>query len=101
MADIVFRYDEMTNAANEIRDLATRYKGIADTLQNEFTSAAASWEGDSKDAMTRFMTNGVNEYTAVTIPQLLNGLADLLDANNQQMKSADAGIAENIPSSLG
>lgn len=101
MADIVFKYNEMTTAAGQIREIATKYKTIADTLQNDFASAASAWEGDSKDAMTAFMTQGVNEYTAVTVPQLLNGLADLLDANNEQMKSADAGIAENIPSTLG
>jgi WXG100 family type VII secretion target len=101
MADIVFRYEQMTSAAGQIRDIATRYKAAADNLQSEFAGACGEWEGDSKDAMTRFMTMGVNEYTGTTIPQLLNGLADLLEGNAEQMKSADAGIAENIPSTLG
>ena len=41
------------------------------------------------------------EYTRDTIPQLLKALAELLEANADQMESADHQIAENIPTSLG
>ena len=101
MADIVFKYDEMRAAVKQIQDLAARYKSASDTLGNEFLSAIQGWEGESKDAMQKFMTGPVAQYTGVTVPQLLNAMADLLAANADQMEKADGQIAENIPSSLG
>lgn len=101
MADIVFRYKEMEKAAQDIKDLATKYKTASDTFASSFTDAVQNWEGSSKDAMLRFITGPVSEYTGVTIPKLLDSLAELLLANAKQMASADDQIAQNIPTSLG
>lgn len=101
MADIVFRYPEMRQAVSSIKDLANQYKAAATTLESSFNGAVTDWEGESKDAMVRFISGPVMEYTRDTIPQLLEGLADLLAANADQMESADQQIAANIPTSLG
>lgn len=101
MADIVFRYQEMRQAAEEIKSISGRYKTAADTLNGAFTEATTGWEGKSKDKLLNFVTGPVNEYISDTIPQLLSGLAELLIANADQMESADDQIAENIPTSLG
>lgn len=101
MADIVFDYDKMAATVDQIRELAAQYRSAGNKLQEDFEAAVSGWEGDSQAAMLGFMRNGVTQYTAQTVPELLNGLADLLQANIEQMKSADQQIAENIPSSLG
>ena len=101
MADIVFRYPEMQTAANEIKQLATQYRTAASTFESDFISAISGWEGDSKDKMSAFISGPVKEYMEQTVPKLLDSLADLLDANAKQMKSADEQIAQNIPTSLG
>lgn len=101
MADIVFRYPEMETAANEIKGLAAQYKSAASTFESEFLSAVSGWEGDSKDKMSAFISGPVKEYMEQTVPKLLESLAELLDANAKQMKSADDQIAQNIPTSLG
>lgn len=97
MADIVFRYQEMTEAASAIQNIATRYKTAADTFETEFTSAISGWEGESKDKMQKFISGTVKEYTYDTVPKLLEALSTLLTANADQMKTADQQIAENIP----
>ena len=101
MADIVFRYPEMRQAASDIKAIATRYQTAASTLETDFSAAIKDWEGESKDAIQKFVSGPVMEYTRDTIPQLLKALAELLEANADQMESADHQIAENIPTSLG
>ncbi len=98
MADIVFRYVEMRQAAADIKALAARYKSAATTFESDFLGAISGWEGESKDALQKFISGSVMEYTRDTIPQLLEALSDLLTANADQMESADRQIAENIPS---
>lgn len=101
MANIVFRYEEMKKAVDEIKTIAGQYKTAATTLESDFRAAITNWEGDSKDAMQGFISNAVMEYTRDTVPQILEALAELLNANIEQMQNADAKIAENIPTTLG
>jgi hypothetical protein len=95
----------MKTAAENIRNIATQYKTAADTFKTAFDSAIANWTGESKDAMVKFIGTTDNEdtvagYMGKTVPQLLNGLASLLEANIQQFGETDKGIAENIPTSI-
>ncbi len=101
MADIVFKYPEMRQAADDIKGIATRYKSTASSFETDFLAAIKDWEGESKDKMQLFITGPVMEYIRDTIPQLLDALAELLSANADQMENADHQIAENIPTSLG
>lgn len=101
MADIIFRYVEMREAADAIEEIAGRYKTAADSLQTEFAAATSSWEGESHDQMLKFMNGPVADYTGQSVPQLVKALAELLRANADQMEQVDKQIAENIPTSLG
>ncbi len=97
MADIVFRYPEMRQAATDIRTLAGRYKATAANFETDFLSAISGWEGESKDKMQAFISGTVKEYTHETVPKLLEALAQLLEMNADQMEGADHQLAENIP----
>lgn len=101
MADIVFKYVEMRQAVQSIKEISNQYKTAATNFENDFISAISGWEGESKTKMQQFVSGPVMEYTRDTIPQLLNALAELLAANADQMESADRQIAENIPTTLG
>lgn len=100
MADIVFKYPEMNTSVEAIRGIANQLRANSDTFINDFNSAISAWEGDIKIELTRFVNDQIGEYTGSTIPALINALADLLDANAQQMASADKQIADSIPKSL-
>lgn len=100
MADVVFRYPEMRAAVTKIAGIADDYKRAAGQLIDDFTTATSTWEGETKDKMLTFMNTPVREYIAETIPQLIQGLSDMLAANADQMEKVDAEIASNIPASL-
>ena len=90
MADIVFKYDEMNTAVTQIKDLASQYRSAAGTFESDFLSAIGSWEGDSKDKMSSFISGPVKEYMDTTVPKLLESLADLLQYfANAESRSAD------------
>ena len=72
MADIVFKYDEMNTAVTQIKDLASQYRSAAGTFESDFLSAIGSWEGDSKDKMSSFISGPVKEYMNTTVPKLLS-----------------------------
>jgi len=101
MADIVFRYEEMRNAASQMDDIAARYKAASEKFQQAYLDATSSWEGATKDAMEKFITIAVGEYMGTTVPGVVTALAELLRANADQMQNADQQIAENVPQSLG
>lgn len=101
MADIVFKYPEMRSAVTAIETYAKEYKSAADTFESDFLSAIGAWEGASKDKMQAFISGPVKEFIGVTVPQLVEGLSQMLAANIDQMERADQQIADNIPSSLG
>ena len=100
MADIVFRYPEMRQVVESIKDIADRYTSAANTFEQNYLDATASWEGTSKEKMDQFVSGPVMEYMRDAVPQLLQGLAELLGTNADQMENADQQIADNIPSSL-
>lgn len=101
MADIVFRYPEMRAAASNIRGQGQSFKSAAQKFESDFTSAISNWEGDSREKLQSFINGAVMEYIGTTIPNLMESLASLLEANADQMEKADAEIAANIPQSLG
>lgn len=101
MADIVFRYPEMRGAANDINGIAQRYIAAAQKFEGDFLSAITDWEGESKEKMQSFIQGAVMQYINETVPNLIKGLAELLNANADQMEKADQQIADNIPQSLG
>lgn len=101
MADIVFKYTEMESAAGQIDELAGKYTAAANSFEEGFIGATTQWEGATKDKMSAFISGPVKEYMGVTVPKLLNSLAELLRANAKQMQSADDQIASNIPTTLG
>jgi hypothetical protein len=47
------------------------------------------------------MSGPVLEYTGNKIPEMIKGLAEMLQQNIKTMLEADQQIAENIPQSLG
>lgn len=101
MADIIFRYQEMQTAVTEIKEVGESYKKLASDFETNFLASIANWEGDSHDAVVKFISGPVMEYMRDTVPQLIDAMGELLQANITQMQSADSQIAENIPTSLG
>lgn len=97
MADIVFRYVEMRQAAESIRTIANNYRNASASFVEDIAGIISPWEGESRDKFEAFIRGSVADYTGQTVPAVLTALADLLDANADQMEQTDRQIAENIP----
>ncbi|MBQ8123780.1 MAG: hypothetical protein IJ170_10830 [Ruminococcus sp.] len=93
MADIIYNYPAMRAAASQIRELANRYKSAADVFEGDFTTAVSDWEGFVKEAVLKYITGPVDGYIADPVPKIINALADILEANADQMEAADKQIS--------
>ena len=76
------------------------YQQIGKDFNTNFNAAIAAWEGASKDKMKSLIDGDINALLTKSIPSYIDGLANLLKQNMDQMKSADDQIANNIPSKL-
>lgn len=97
MADIVINYQYMESVVQKLGELKAAYAKAAGTFQTDFKSATGEWTGLTKNAVNAFVTGTVNTYMATTVPSVIQGLSDLLQANIDQFSDADKQISENIP----
>ena len=99
---IVFNYEEMQKCVNKINEIADSYLRAANTFDSQYREATSAWTGLTKNKMDLFVVgdSGVLGYMKNSVPELVKGLATLLQANLDQMSSADSQIADNIPASL-
>lgn len=93
---IRFDYAQMEAASAKIKALAGQYKTAGMSFVNSLTGAMAGWEGESQAALAKFIEENVKSFTSDDIPQMMDALASLLEANAKQMQEADAEIAKNI-----
>lgn len=100
MADIIFKYSDMATTVNELKGYALEYKNAASVFLNTITEAMSPWEGASKNKFANLLNGDVKEHIEVTVPQVVEALAEMLKANADQMKATDDAIAESIPSNL-
>lgn len=96
--------EKMTTAHSAIQDASKDFKNKATAFISDLTTALSTFEGDTKDALmekkigaTGSEVEGTLAYFVETqIPQLLDGLASLLDGNRQTIDETDQKLAEAI-----
>ena len=100
MADIIFNYPQMQAAAKEIRQYAEEYRIAANALKEKIEANTTAWTGASKNRFIAFIDGAVYQYTSSSIPATMEALAQLLEQNAEQMKSADQELADSLPTEL-
>lgn len=100
MADIIFNYPQMQEAAQKIRQYADEYRIAADTLKERIETSTTAWTGASKNRFKAFIDDAVYQYTSRSIPGTVEALAQLLEQNAEQMKKADQELADSLPTAL-
>ena len=98
--NIIFRFPEMNSASQLIKGYAEEYKTASTTFVNQMTEAIQPWEGASQEKFKTFIIEHVQKYLGETIPKVVEGLAQMLEANAKQMQDADVEIAKSLPASL-
>ena len=97
---IVFDYTKMTEAVNTIKNLATQYAAAATQFKTSMASATADWEGASKEAFMAFINGAVDKHIGTNVPNMVTGIATVLDNNATAMKEADTKVGKNMPTTL-
>lgn len=97
---IVFDYAAIDTAVATIRGLATKYSEAAQTFQTSMAAATNGWEGTSKDKFTEFVTGPIKTHMGTNVPQMVKGIATLLENNASSMKSADDQVGNKMPTTL-
>lgn len=101
MADrIVFSYPEMGDVVAKLQGYAQQYEQAADTFRSAIEAATASWEGASKTKFSTLVDTSVYQYMHTSVPEMVRGLAKLLEGNATTMTDVDQQIANNIPNSI-
>lgn len=97
---IVFKYNDMASTAVKIRDIKQQYIDAANTYVSSTITAVEGWEGASKEKFVMLINDSVKTYIGVTIPEIVETLAKMLEENARQMQDADEQIAAAIPDKL-
>lgn len=86
-------------ARDEIKKIAGEYKTLGEDFVKDLNSAIAEMEGETKDALKKFIDTDVNTFVATDLPEALNGMAELLEANRTNFVDVDQKIADSISGS--
>jgi WXG100 family type VII secretion target len=100
MANIVYRFEEMRSAAEEIDGYVEDYKSAAQTLQSALDTATANWEGDSKTKFKTYIDGPIYTHLHDKVPEILAIIAAEIRASADNMERTDSEVASGIPSSL-
>lgn len=86
-------------ARDEIKTIAKEYRTLGEDFIKDLNSAIAEMEGETKDALKKFIDTDVNTFVANDLPDALEGMAELLEANRTNFVDVDQKIADSISGS--
>lgn len=76
--------------------IAKSYKDAGITFISSLHSAIAEMEGETKDALWDFFDKKVKPFVEEDLPNAINSLSVLLEANRSNFEDVDKKIAESI-----
>ena len=80
----------------QLTGIAQSYKTAGDKLMEQLNAAIAAMEGETKDALQTFFNNTVAPFVTTDLPNAINGMSVLLEANRSNFESVDLQIAQSI-----
>lgn len=106
MADCKIVNESVKNAINNIggsvqgkhEGIAKEYKTAGEAFMEALNAAIAPMEGEIKDALQNFFTKDVQPFVTENLPDAINGMSVLLEANRKNFEDVDRQIAESISS---
>ena len=82
----------------QLTGIALSYKQAGDDLMEALKAAISTMEGETKDALSDFFTKSVQPFVVDDLPNAINSMSVLLEANRQNFEDVDKQIAESISS---
>lgn len=98
--NILFNYDDMEAIVKRLNDYKTQYEEAATTLKSSMDEAINDWTGASKEKFSKLFNDSVYGYLHDKVPNMVQGLSDLLKNNAEGMASTDEEIAKRIPDKI-
>lgn len=86
-------------ARDEIKTIAAEYRSAGEEFVEQLNNAIAEMEGEAKDALKHFIDTDVKTFVAENLPDALDGMAELLEANRTNFVDVDQKIADSISGS--
>lgn len=86
----------VVQAVSDIKGYSDAYKTAGDNFIEAFNTAIAEMEGETKDALKKFLDGDVKTFVAENLPDAVKGMSDLLEANRSNFEKVDKQIADNI-----
>ena len=79
--------------------MAKDYQTAGTTLMEALRAAIAPMEGATKDAIQEFLAKNVEGFVTSDLPNAINSLSVLLEANRSNFEQVDQQIADSISGS--
>lgn len=76
--------------------IAKAYKDAGDAFIEALNAAISTMEGETKDALQNFFQKDVQPFVTEDLPNAINSMSVLLEANRQNFEEVDRNIAESI-----
>ena len=76
--------------------IAKSFQDAGITFISSLHSAIAEMEGETRDALWDFIDNKVQPFVEEDLPNAINGLSVLLEANRSNFEDVDKQLAESI-----
>ena len=96
MADCRIVNASVESAVNNIKAISDSYKTDGQAFIDALTSAISAMEGEKKDALQKFFTTDVQKFVTEDLPNAINGMSELLEANRKNFVDVDLQIANSI-----
>lgn len=80
----------------QLDGIAKSYQDAGNTFMEALNAAISTMEGETKDALQKFFTNEVQPFVTTDLPNAINGMSVLLEANRQNFEAVDMQIAQSI-----
>ena len=96
MADCRIVNAGVVTAVNNIKEISNSYKTDGQAFIDALTSAISAMEGETKDALQKFFTTDVQKFVTEDLPNAINGMSELLEANRKNVEDVDLQIANSI-----
>jgi hypothetical protein len=87
---------KVSEAVNTISKCSTDYFNEGDNFITAITNAISAMEGETKDALQKFIDGDVKKFLTEDIPGAVKSMSELLEANRTNFVDTDSKIAANI-----
>lgn len=86
-------------AVSSIKTISGTYKTNGESFIQNLNSAIAEMEGETKDALNTFILKTVKDFVETDLPDAVDGMSQLLEANRTNFVDVDKQIADSISGS--